>query len=80
MGLGRHDPGTVWKRAGKGGLVVAVGLLHTLSDLNSGRIRIFLFHGKFQKILKSTNFGQVKTLNSSLWKSKTDVRITLRTI
>lgn len=45
----------------------------TLRGLNSDKVRIFLFHRKFQKSLKSTNFEHVKTLNSSLWKSKTEV-------
>lgn len=45
----------------------------TLSGLNSDRIRTFLFHRKYQESLKSTNFEHAKTLNSSLWKSKTEV-------
>lgn len=45
----------------------------TLSGLNSDKVRIFLFHRKFQKRLKSRNFEHAKTLNSSLWKSKTEV-------
>lgn len=73
-------PRNSWKRANRGGLAVAVGLLHTLSGLNTDRIRIFLFHGKFQISLKSTNFEHVKILNSSLWKSKTEIRTTLCTI
>lgn len=45
----------------------------TLRGLSSDKVRIFLFHRKFQKSLKSTNFEHVKTLNSSLWKSKTEI-------